>query len=88
MHKMTQISLRLEDTVKTEAEELFSRLGMSLSTAINIFLRRAIARRGLPFAVEEEDPFYHPANQAFLKRALEDWKRGENFHHHDLLPDE
>ncbi len=41
---MTQISLRLDDTVKTEAEELFSRLGMSLSTAINIFLRRAIAR--------------------------------------------
>jgi hypothetical protein len=42
--EMTQISLRLDDTVKTEAEELFSRLGMSLSTAINIFLRRAIAR--------------------------------------------
>lgn len=85
---MTQISLRLDDAVKSEAEELFSRLGMSLSTAINVFLRRSIARRGLPFAVEEEDPFYHPSNQAFLRRGLDDWKRGVNFHQHELLPDE
>ncbi len=86
---MTQVSFRLDDNVKTEAEELFSRLGMSLSTAVNVFLRRAIAKRGLPFAVVEEDPFYHPANQAHLMRVMEDWKNGAaNFHYHDLLPDE
>ena len=86
---MTQISFRLDDQVKSEAEALFGRLGLSLSTAINVFLRQCIAHRGLPFEVREEDPFYHPANQAHLMRAMEDWKNGAaNFHYHDLLPDE
>ena len=85
---MTQISFRLDEQVKSEAEALLGRLGMSLSTAINVFLRQCIAHRGLPFEVCEEDPFYHPANQAHLRRAMEDWKKGVNFHYHDLLPDE
>ena len=85
---MTQISFRLDEDVKSNAEELFGRLGMSLSTAINVFLRQCIAHRGLPFEVCEEDPFYHPSNQSHLRRVMEDWKKGENFHHHDLLPDE
>lgn len=86
---MTQISLRLDDNVKSDADAILGRLGLSLSTAINIFLRQVIARHGLPFAVQEEDPFYHPANQAHLMRVMEDWKNGAaNFHYHDLLPDE
>lgn len=85
---MTQISFRLDEQVKSDAEALFGRLGMSLSTAINVFLRQCIAHRGLPFEVCEEDPFYHPANLAHLRRGAEDWKKGVNFHYHDLLPDE
>lgn len=85
---MTQISLRLDDDVKADADAILDRLGLSLSTAINIFLRQVIARRGIPFAVQEDDPFYHPANIARLKRGIEDWKNGVNFHYHDLLPDE
>ena len=85
---MTQISFRLDEQVKSDAEALFGRLGMSLSTAINVFLRQCIVHRGLPFEVREEDPFYHPANQEHLRRGMEDWKKGVNFHSHDLLPDE
>ena len=50
-NSMTQVSFRVDDMVKTDAEALFERLGMSLSTALNIFLRQAIAKRALPFAV-------------------------------------
>lgn len=86
---MTQISLRLDDNVKSDADAILGRLGLSLSTAINIFLRQVIAKRGLPFVVQEDDPFYHPANIAHLMRGMEDWKNGaKNFHYHDLLPDE
>lgn len=86
---MTQISLRLDENVKSDADAILGRLGLSLSTAINIFLRQVVARRGIPFAVLEDDPFYHPANQAHLARVMEDWKNGaKNFHYHDLLPDE
>ena len=85
---MTQVSFRVEESVKADAEALFERLGMNLSTALNIFLRQAIARRALPFAVEEPDPFWHPANQRHLEKAAADWERGVGFTVHELADDE
>ena len=41
---MTQVSFRIDETVKSDAENLFSNLGMSLSTAISVFLRQSIIR--------------------------------------------
>ena len=81
---MTQVSFRIDEAVKSDAEDLFSRLGMSLSTAINVFLRQSIVQRGLPFAVRE-DPFWSPANQAHLERAAADYERGANFSRHELV---
>lgn len=34
---MAQISLRVEDAVKREAETTFEEIGLSMTTAINIF---------------------------------------------------
>ena len=36
---MAQISLRIEDDVKKKAEQVCADIGMSLSTAINIYLK-------------------------------------------------
>ncbi len=37
---MAQISLRVEDDVKRNAEQACADIGMSLSTAINIYLKK------------------------------------------------
>lgn len=53
----TVISVRTDENTKEQARRLFSRLGIDISTAINLFLRQAIRRQGLPFEVvlsEEE----------------------------------
>ena len=50
---MAQVNFRVDDQVKHDADELFDGLGVSLSAAITIFLRRSIARRGFPFPVAE-----------------------------------
>lgn len=42
------------DNVKQEADKLFDNLGLSLSAAITIFLKRSISRRGFPFPIVEE----------------------------------
>ena len=47
---MTQVNFRIDSDVKREADELFDHLGLSLSAAITIFIKRSIAYRGLPFA--------------------------------------
>lgn len=44
--------------IKKQAVELFSQLGMDMSSAMNIFLRQCVMRGGLPFAVEV--PQYKP----------------------------
>ncbi|CVV53084.1 addiction module antitoxin%2C RelB/DinJ family [Streptococcus pneumoniae] len=41
MSKMS-ISIRLDSEVKEQAQQVFSNLGMDMTTAINIFLRQAI----------------------------------------------
>ena len=44
--------IRIDSSVKNQANELFNELGMDMSSAVNIFLRQCILRGGLPFKVE------------------------------------
>ena len=39
---MANISIRMEDKLKQQAEELFSDLGMNLTTAITIFVKQSL----------------------------------------------
>lgn len=64
-----------DEETKREATELYGRLGMSLSTAINVFLRQSIAVGGMPFT--PCDPFYSAPNMAALAEGLEQEARGE-----------
>ncbi|HET5543687.1 TPA: type II toxin-antitoxin system RelB/DinJ family antitoxin [Streptococcus pneumoniae] len=54
MSKMS-ISIRLDSEVKEQAQQVFSNLGMDMTTAINIFLRQAIQYQGLPFYVRLDE---------------------------------
>ena len=47
----TTISIRVNEEVKKEADQLFENLGLNLSSAVNIFLRQAIREQGIPFQV-------------------------------------
>ncbi len=44
--------IRIDATVKEQANALFYNLGIDMSSAINIFLRQCILRGGLPFTVD------------------------------------
>ena len=71
---MTQVNFRIDRDVKREADELFGNLGLSLSAAITIFIKKSIAHRGLPFAVCEDDSHsvyvpVHPGSSAGVRRA-------------------
>lgn len=50
------LTVRIDRTLKDEAELLFADLGMSLSAAFNVFLRQALRVQGLPFAVTRMTP--------------------------------
>ena len=50
----TSMSIRMDRVVKEQAQQLFKSLGIDMTTAINIFLRQALIRKGLPFEVTAE----------------------------------
>lgn len=52
----TSMTIRMDSVVKQQAQELFAALGMDMTTAVNIFLRQAIQRQGLPFEVALNQP--------------------------------
>ena len=58
--------IRIDAGTKREAMQLFSKLGLDLSGAVNLFLRQCIMRGGLPFSVEV--PRY---NQSVLEAMAE-----------------
>ena len=47
-----QTQIRIDEDVKKQAVELFSQLGLDMSSAVNMFLRQSIMRGVLPFSVE------------------------------------
>ena len=54
--KSVNVTFRVDEEIKKQADALFSDLGMSLSTAFNIFLRQAVREQGLPFTVTKQVP--------------------------------
>lgn len=58
---MATITVRYNDVSKAKAEEIANAIGISLSSAISIFLNRFIAERGFLFDVTapaEESPLF------------------------------
>ena len=48
---MATVSTRVDDRVKADAESVADAIGLPLSTAVNIFLKRFAAEGGFPFDV-------------------------------------
>jgi len=48
----TQVNVRMDLAVKQQAEELLQGLGLSMSSAINLFARAVIREQGLPFELK------------------------------------
>lgn len=52
----TSMNIRMDSEVKKQAEDLFSKLGINMTTAINIFLRQSIREHGIPFELKVDVP--------------------------------
>lgn len=52
----TNFSVRLDNDLKKQAEELYGELGVNLTTAINVFLRKSLKVGGFPFDVRNDEP--------------------------------
>ncbi|WP_418968871.1 type II toxin-antitoxin system RelB/DinJ family antitoxin [Alloscardovia omnicolens] len=67
MAKTANINVRIEPEVKQDAENLFGSFGISVTDAINIFLRTSIMEGGFPFAIKK--PRYNAETEAAMREA-------------------
>lgn len=54
--KSVNVTFRVDENLKAQADTLFAELGMSLSTAFNIFLRQSVREQRIPFAISKNVP--------------------------------
>ena len=72
---MAQISLRVDDSLKTSAEQVCADIGLSMSAAITVFLKKVARERRIPFELSV-DPFYSEANMTRLRKTIADVEAG------------
>ena len=81
----TLMQIRVDENLKKEADKLFADLGLDTTTAVRIFLKTCLRKKGLPFRVQrqksvkepEEEAFYSEENVAILKAGYEALKNGK-----------
>ena len=82
---MTQINIRVDDEVKRDAEVTLDAIGLCMSTAINIFLKKVAREKRIPFELTAE-PFYSDSNMRYLENIMRDVKEGKaKFAEHELI---
>ena len=56
MSRSAVLNLRIEPEIKSEAEELFGSFGLTVTDAVNVFLRQSLMRGGFPFEIVRYKP--------------------------------
>lgn len=73
---MAQISFRVDDEIKKKAERTFDDIGISMSAAINIYLKTVVRENRIPFELSA-DSFYSDENMSRLRESIRQVRDGE-----------
>ncbi|MBO4816331.1 MAG: type II toxin-antitoxin system RelB/DinJ family antitoxin [Clostridia bacterium] len=72
----TLINLRIDEDIKKSMEEICKELGITMSAAFNIFARKMIREKRIPFEVSI-DPFYSESNIKVIKDSIKQLNKDE-----------
>ena len=72
--KNVNVTLRVDEDLKKQADVLFSELGMNLTTAFNVFLRQSVREQGIPFQRSKNVP------NAVTLAAMDAAEKGEDLY--------
>lgn len=89
MSRTTMVNFRIDEDVKKNMEEVCSKMGLTMTAALNIFIRKVTMEKRIPFEITAEaDPFYSENNICYLEKKMSDYKEGRlELSEHDLLED-
>lgn len=82
---MARINIRIDDKVKHEAESVLTDIGISMSTAINVYLKTIAKERRIPIELYS-DPFHSESNLNRLTQIVNNLESGAStLKEHDLI---
>ena len=72
----TLVNVRMDEDIKKSMEETCKELGITMSTAFNIFARKMCREKRIPFDVSI-DPFYSKSNIKAIEESIKQLKEGK-----------
>ncbi|MDR0992530.1 MAG: type II toxin-antitoxin system RelB/DinJ family antitoxin [Ruminococcus sp.] len=63
------VNVKIDAGIKDRATQLYARMGLDMTTAIEIFLRQSLAENGLPFKPSAEKSLDEKLAEALKKKA-------------------
>jgi DNA-damage-inducible protein J len=70
----TNLTIRIDENLKHQAEALFEKVGLTMSAAINVFFRQAVRDQAIPFQIKaksNEDTYGEYMNEHALGLLME-----------------
>jgi DNA-damage-inducible protein J len=66
------ITFRLDETLKRQAEIIYESMGLNMSSALQMFITQTVAKGAIPFTIEADENAKH---RAYVLRELTESKR-------------
>lgn len=86
---VTNISVRMDEDLKKQTEALLNKMGLNMSTAINMFAKAIVLQQKIPFEItavpQDTDPYYE-RNRDSILRGIAALNAGKGVEH-ELITD-
>ena len=84
MAQAVNVNFKLDPDTKKSFEEVCSEMGLSVSAALTVFVKKVSREKRIPFEINA-DPFYSESNIRHLESIVRDIKSGKaHFTEHEL----
>lgn len=85
MAQAVNVNFKLDPDTKKSFEEVCSKMGLSVSAALTVFVKKVSREKRIPFEINA-DPFYSESNIRHLESIVRDIKSGKaHFTEHELI---
>lgn len=74
---LSTISARIETKDKERFDKFCEKVGLSTSSALNLFVKAVLRENRIPFDISAPDPFYSESNMKFLEESAAAIKAGK-----------
>ncbi len=76
----------MDEQLKKDFDKFCEDIGMTMTTAICVFAKKAVREQRIPFEITAEDPFYSKVNMEHLEKVIEKIENGKaKLKKHELI---